>query len=203
VIKGSSAIMFRAADADTLREMRFYGKNDKRHFGSPGRGMNLRIEAPPRVRSSRGQSLVEFAIILPVIMLIVLGIIDFGRAYNYKNDVTSLANQAVRYAEVNDCPACGGTLIQNYVPTTADSPELRNGGTGLGINQPVRICFYLPSGTSAGSPITAVATTTYQWMPSLGLGISPVTIRSEATGRLESNYDPSKYTATQASSCTP
>ena len=70
--------------------------------------MSLRIDARLRLRSSRGQSLVEFAIILPVIMLVVLGIIDFGRAYNYKNDQTSLANQAVRYAEVNDCPACGG-----------------------------------------------------------------------------------------------
>ena len=96
--------MLQAPDADTLRGMRFYGENDKRHSGSPGRGMTLRIGARFGLRSSRGQSLVEFAIILPVILLIVLGILDFGRAYNYKNDQTSLANQAVRYAEVNDCP---------------------------------------------------------------------------------------------------
>ena len=108
--------MLQAPDADTLRGMRFYGENDKRHSGSPGRGMTLRIGARFGLRSSRGQSLVEFAIILPVILLVVLGIIDFGRAYNYKNDQTSLANQAVRYAEVNNCPACGGS--------TAD-PELR------------------------------------------------------------------------------
>ena len=75
------------------------------------------------------------------------------------------------------------------MPKTADSPELGNGGTGLGINQRLKICFYLPSGIGPGAPITAVATTTYQWMPSLGLGISPITIRSEATGRLESGYD--------------
>ena len=83
--------------------------NDMRHSGSPGRGMTLRTGARLSVRSSQGQSAVEFAIVLPVILLIVLGILDFGRAYNYKNDETSLANQALRYAEVNDCPACGGT----------------------------------------------------------------------------------------------
>ena len=79
----------------------------------------MRIGARLGVRSSRGQSLVEFAIVLPVILLIVLGIIDFGRAYNYKNDETSLANQALRYAEVNDCPGCApGSLLRRLLLPT-------------------------------------------------------------------------------------
>ena len=155
--------------------------------------MNLRIDARPCLRSSRGQSLVEFAIILPVILLIVLGIIDFGRAYNYKNDQTSLANQAVRYAEVNDCPRVYDgrhRKIQSFVPTTADSGELQHGNNGLGIQTPgVQVSFYLPSGTGkAGDPITAVAKSSYRWFPSLGLGISAIGIVSTATGRLETDY---------------
>jgi Flp pilus assembly protein TadG len=35
-----------------------------------------------RVRGERGQSLVEFAIVLPVLMLVVLGIIKGGIHYN-------------------------------------------------------------------------------------------------------------------------
>ena len=171
--------------------------------------MNLRIDARPRLRSSRGQSLVEFAIILPVILLVVLGIIDFGRAYNYKNDQTSLANQAVRYAEVNDCPPCGGSTpkIQDYVPTTADSGELQHGNSGLGIQTPgVQICFYFPSGSGTPAirlrPSRRPATS---GCPRWGSVSVPITIVSSATGRLETAYNPgtSPYTVVSQSSCNP
>ena len=64
-----------------------------------------------RLADRSGQALVEFALVVPLILAIVLGIVDFGRAYNYKNDVTSLANQAARLAEVNSCAVCNGMSI--------------------------------------------------------------------------------------------
>ena len=36
-----------------------------------------------------GQALVEFALVLPLLLLLVLGMVDFGKAYNYWNDVTT------------------------------------------------------------------------------------------------------------------
>ena len=46
----------------------------------------------PRQRSSRGQSLVEFALVLPILILIVMGIFDLGFAV-YANTVVSNAAQ--------------------------------------------------------------------------------------------------------------
>ena len=64
-----------------------------------------------------------------MILLILFGLVDFGLAYNYQNDETSLANQALRYAEVNACNVCGSsTPVEGYVKSTADSPELQTGG---------------------------------------------------------------------------
>jgi Flp pilus assembly protein TadG len=52
-------------------------------------------------RKSRGQSLVEFAIILPVITLVVLGLFDLGRAVFTYNTLSQAARQANRTAIVD------------------------------------------------------------------------------------------------------
>lgn len=46
----------------------------------------------------RGQSLVEAAITLPVVLLLALGVTDIGRAFYYREAVTNSARQALRMA---------------------------------------------------------------------------------------------------------
>ena len=55
-------------------------------------------------RSERGTAVVEFALVAPLLFLIVFGIVDFGRALNYYNDLTQLAGQGARAAAVNRNP---------------------------------------------------------------------------------------------------
>ncbi|MEA2676481.1 MAG: TadE-like protein [Chloroflexota bacterium] len=50
---------------------------------------------------SRGQSLVEFAVILPVIAMVVLGLFDLGRAVFTYNTLSQAARQANRTAIVD------------------------------------------------------------------------------------------------------
>jgi Flp pilus assembly protein TadG len=65
--------------------------------------------------------LVEFALILPVLLLLVIGVFDFGNAENRKNNVNFLANTAARYAEVNQCKSCSGSeTINTHVANSAD-----------------------------------------------------------------------------------
>jgi Flp pilus assembly protein TadG len=47
-----------------------------------------------------GQSLVEFALVLPIFLLIVLGIVEFGRLWETVNVLTSAAREGVRVAAV-------------------------------------------------------------------------------------------------------
>lgn len=49
----------------------------------------------------RGQSLVEFALILPLFLLILIGIFDFGRALYAYNAIANASRSAVRVAIVN------------------------------------------------------------------------------------------------------
>src|SRR5438552_2693398 len=66
-----------------------------------------------RLRCEQGQALVEFALVLPVLLLVVVGIVTFGRAMNYDSQETHLVNEAARYAAVDQVPAgATGTLGQ-------------------------------------------------------------------------------------------
>jgi Flp pilus assembly protein TadG len=56
-------------------------------------------------RDRKGQNLVEFALVVPMLLLLVFGIAEFGRAWMTKNILTGAAREAVRIAAV---PAPGG-----------------------------------------------------------------------------------------------
>jgi Flp pilus assembly protein TadG len=55
--------------------------------------------------SQRGQSLVETALIVPVLLLIFMGLFDFGRAIFAYNSVSEAARNGARVAIVNQTPA--------------------------------------------------------------------------------------------------
>ena len=51
-------------------------------------------------RDTRGQSVVEFALVLPLLLVIVFGITEFGRAWMTMNVLTSAAREGARLAAV-------------------------------------------------------------------------------------------------------
>lgn len=118
-----------------------------RIVGAPWRREWGRIHRSPR-RRGRGQSLVEFALVLPVFLLIILTAIDFGRAYYSWVTVTNAARVAANYASIHptaDFP--NDTEYQNLVRndalnstcpvSTAPSPTLS--GPNIGDNATVTI----------------------------------------------------------------
>ena len=54
-----------------------------------------------RRKRTRGQSLVEFALVLPILLILLLGILDFGRAIYAYNSVSNGARSGARVAIVN------------------------------------------------------------------------------------------------------
>lgn len=51
--------------------------------------------------SERGAVAVEFAILAPVLIMILLGIIEFGRAYNAQVSLTNAAREGVRVMAIS------------------------------------------------------------------------------------------------------
>jgi hypothetical protein len=55
----------------------------------------------------KAQSLVEFAILLPIFLLIVLGIFDLGRVIYTLSALHNAAREGARYGAVNHCDPAG------------------------------------------------------------------------------------------------
>ncbi|PLC12149.1 hypothetical protein AUQ48_07750 [Kocuria flava] len=55
-----------------------------------------------RLRSQRGAAAVEFALVVPVLLALLLGIIEFGRAYNVQISLTHAAREAARTMAVGN-----------------------------------------------------------------------------------------------------
>jgi Flp pilus assembly protein TadG len=120
-----------------------------------------------RTREERGQALVEFAVVLPVLILIIMGIIYFGRYEDYSNQETQLAAEAARYASVDVDPSSTLTL-QNYILSQA-SPELLNGSSDVSTKAQVFIYYptTAPTGNTVGNQVRACVVATVQF-PFLG-----------------------------------
>ena len=72
-------------------------------------------------RGERGQATTEFALILIPLLILVVGIIQFGIGLNYWLDMNRLSNQGARWAVVNAYPGCNDTdttcavTLQRYI----------------------------------------------------------------------------------------
>lgn len=49
-------------------------------------------------RSDSGQALTEFALVMPIVLLLLIGIIEFGRAWNVQQVITDAAREGARQA---------------------------------------------------------------------------------------------------------
>jgi Flp pilus assembly protein TadG len=53
------------------------------------------------VRSEKGQAMVEFALVLPLLILILCGILDFGWIFFHQILVNNAAREAARYSSIH------------------------------------------------------------------------------------------------------
>ena len=56
------------------------------------------------IRSERGQTMTEFAIVLPIFCMLLLGIAQLGIAFNNYLNLTDAVRQGARYGAVAPCP---------------------------------------------------------------------------------------------------
>jgi Flp pilus assembly pilin Flp len=166
----------------------------------PGGPQGRRGHSLRRWRDERGVALTEFALVLPLLLLLILGMIDFGKAINYWIDNTHLANEGARFAVVNSNPG-GATSLQDYLIGQTPSPEQRGGLTG-GVQGTQRtahhvnvyICYYarttgsrITSGTPAvGDTVEVIVQYPYDWLRGFPFPGNPTTtIGGKAAMRLE------------------
>jgi hypothetical protein len=125
----------------------------------------------------RGQATLEFALVLPVVVLVLFGITLFGLALNDWIDETQLASQAARFAAVNNEHGTGAEFNEasflKWVTEQGDSKEFAKGAKAelcspssqLGDYVKVRLTYNYTwlglanfFGNEAQTPLTSTAT---------------------------------------------
>jgi Flp pilus assembly protein TadG len=89
-------------------------------------------------KNIRGQSMVEFALLLPVFLMLVMGVIDIARAYSNLQVITNATREGARLGIIpGTAPATVTAAVNNYLVSGAvancGAPVLTNVGTGGGL----------------------------------------------------------------------
>ena len=126
-----------------------------------------------------GQALVEFALVLPILLALVLGIVEFALALNTQGDETHIASEIARYATVNQNPgeAEGETLAQ-WGASQLDNKALQEGKS--------RLCISFPEGSNEAEKAVRVEfKSTVRWLPIPELSVATTPLVGSAVMRLE------------------
>lgn len=130
----------------------------------------MRAPGVVRLRDDRGQAIVEFALVAPLLLLLIMGIVEFGRAWNAHQVITDAAREGARYVVIDNplvTVDSARTVIENALGRAGLDPNV----TGVVID--------ITEGVNTGDP--SIVNITYPWQfrflgPLLGWALADATI---------------------------
>jgi len=124
----------------------------------------------------RGAALVEFALVLPLLLLLIFGVIEFGWAYSQNLDVRHGAREAGRLAAVNYGTGTGTTQSDDLIGEACDRMD-DFGSTTVELDQ---------TGSTPGSKLEVTVTRPLDTLTGfLDFALGGVTLESAVTLRAE------------------
>ncbi len=134
---------------------------------SPGTTPSPHVRRSRRGRTERAQSLVEFALVLPILLIMVFGIIDFGMGIRSYISLTNATREGARFAAVGniagayptDCDGANNTTVIGRVCVAIE---------GLDLSQVQQVSVTYPDGEAPGNSVVVAADYTYEYVTPLG-----------------------------------
>jgi Flp pilus assembly protein TadG len=123
-------------------------------------------------RDEQGQAMTEFAVVLPVLALILFAIIQFGIAFNNYLTLTDAVRRGARTAAVSRQTGAGSSAAVAAV--TASATDL----------QTAKLAVTVSSTWQAGEDVTVTATYPYS-ISLFGLVVKSGSLKSSTTERVE------------------
>jgi len=117
--------------------------------------------------SERSQSMVEFVLVLPIFLVLVMGIIDFGMGFGAYVQLKNAAREGARYAVVGN-PA--GTYPADCTPpvTTSVIGHVCIAVNDLNLADMQSVSVQYPNGQASGNSVVVRAQYSYQLITPLG-----------------------------------
>lgn len=128
----------------------------------------------PLLGDREGSVVVEFAIAVPIMLLLLFGVFDFGRMMWLSSSVKHAAAEGVRYAMVRGA--------ESSVPATSDqiSTFVKGRATGVNANDLAVAVSWSPD-NNPGSTITVQVDYQYEFLLSRMLPFGPVELSGAST----------------------
>jgi Flp pilus assembly protein TadG len=105
-----------------------------------------------RGNHDRGAAVVEFALVVPILLLLVFGIIEFGRLYSIQSSLTAAARNGARVMALDNnstaAKAAVTSAAQPYTvaatrivvtPTSCPTPNTTNASVKVTVSYPVNL----------------------------------------------------------------
>jgi Flp pilus assembly protein TadG len=130
-----------------------------------------------KTKKTNGQSLIELAIVLPLLLLLVMGIFDLGRGIFYYSAIHNAAREGARYGAIDHCDTDGITSAAISMASSL--------GEHLTVDEPVK--YYADD----GAPSRIVVTVSYEFetiTPMVGTFLGEdgkITLESQARQLIE------------------
>ena len=133
-----------------------------------------------RARRQRGQTLVEFALIVPIFALLLFALLDFGRVVYVQNTITQAAREAIRVAMLEPSDSSAKySAIRAAALNAAPGVGLTSADVdGAGCTD----CFY-PNGTEPGSLVVVRVSNSVSLMTPLLAQVLGGTFTLQSTSR--------------------
>jgi Flp pilus assembly protein TadG len=139
-------------------------------------------------RRGRGQALAEFALVLPIFLLMLLAVFDVGRAVFAYNGITNAAREGARLAIVNQTTASITTRVTDQSPGAPVTVCV----VLLAPGQTTNDCATTPAGNRCATPpqlgcvaSVQVATQYRAITPVVGNLIGPMTLTARSEVPIE------------------
>ena len=113
--------------------------------------MRMNAKLRRRLSSDSGAELVEYAIAVPVLFALIIGIIVVGRGYNIYQTLTRAAMEGARVAVANSCATCGNAAPSDAAIKSAIQGALQASGIDTTVAGGPN-CSYPPSSPYISPP---------------------------------------------------
>nr|WP_300151844.1 TadE/TadG family type IV pilus assembly protein [Propionicimonas sp.] len=137
-------------------------------------------------KCERGAAALEFAIVLPVLLLLLVGIVDFGMVMGAQTQVANAAREGARAG------ALTGKRPQAISAATgaiSGMPGATNAGTSVDVictTDAGLACSLTDSSPDTGGTVTVTVTYVHTWLSPALLGFSPnITLHGQSQMRIE------------------
>ena len=133
-----------------------------------------------KIKGQKGASAVEFAIVLPVLVLLIFGCIEFGLLLYNKQVITNASREGARAGIVSQSPRVTEEAIRGIVISYCGNNLVTFGdkATALSVNATA-------AGTSFGDDLTVLVKYKYDFLVLSNLGFAPKVLNSQTVMKME------------------